>query len=478
MSYDIQHRKAKIVCTLGPSSCTHQQIYDLVKAGMDVARINFSHGDHDSHRKLIETVRAVSREIGKPIGVLQDLQGPKIRVGIFENGCVELKDGQPFTLTIREVTGTEEIVSVSYNAFYKDVQPGDTVLLDDGNLKLEVKKITGKDVQCQVVYGGMLKDKKGLNLPGSILSVPCLTKKDRKDLSFGMKMQVDYVALSFVQRPEDINEIKWIIEAHGMQTPVIAKIEKPQAVAAIDKITDLTDAVMVARGDLGVEMPPEEVPHIQKSIIAMCNNKGIPVITATQMLDSMINNPRPTRAEASDVANAILDGTDAVMLSGETASGAFPLEAIRTMDRIVRMIESKSYQRWETRRRQQDYVYPVSTAIGYSACQAAQMVHAKAIICLTQSGSTARMISRFRPKLPIIAMTWRERAYHRLSLVWGVRAFLVDEFHENIDDVVEGLKHKVLDLELAARGDNVVFTAGLPFAQRLPTNMLRIEELE
>ena len=477
MNFDIQHRKAKIVCTLGPSSHTYEQILALAKAGMDVARINFSHGEHETHKALIETVRRVSRDIAKPIAVLQDLQGPKIRVQTFENGQIELVDGAKFILTVRDVSGTEEIVSVSYKSFYQDVKPGDAVLLDDGNLKLEVEKIDGLDVHCKVIYGGILKDKKGLNLPGSILSVPCLTEKDRKDLQFGLKMNVDYVALSLVQKPEDINEIKWIIEAHGKQTPVIAKIEKPQAVEAIDKITDLTDAVMVARGDLGVEMPAEEVPSIQKMIISLCNRKAIPVITATQMLDSMIHNPRPTRAEASDVANAILDGTDAVMLSGETASGAFPLEAAQTMDRIIRMTESKSGPRWELKRRQRDATYPIASTIGYCACHAAQMVNASAIVCLTQSGSTAGMISRFRPMLPIIAMTWQEKTYCRLALLWGVRAFLVDEFYENVDDAIETLKARMIEMGLAESGDNVVFTAGLPFTQRRPTNVLRIEEL-
>jgi pyruvate kinase len=477
MPYDIQHRKAKIVCTLGPSSSTYEQIFALAKAGMDVARINFSHGTHDEHQKLIETVRKISYEISKPIAILQDLQGPKIRVQTFENGQVELKEGQEFILTVRDVVGNDKIVSVSYKSFYNDVKPGDAVLLDDGNLKLEVVEIRGVDVHCRVIYGGILKDKKGLNLPGSILSVPCLTEKDRRDLEFGMQMDVDYVALSFVQRPEDINEIKWIIESYGKRTPVVAKIEKPQAVEAIDKITDLTDAIMVARGDLGVEMPAEEVPSIQKKIIRLCNQKGIPVITATQMLDSMIHNPRPTRAEASDVANAILDGTDAVMLSGETASGAYPIEAVKTMDRIIRYTETQGDTGWRLRRRSDDRIYPIALTIGYCACQAAEMVNARAIVCLTQSGSTAGMISRYRPMLPIIALTWLEETYNRLALLWGVRAFLVSEIFDNMDDAVEKLKSKIVDLDLANEGDTVVFTSGLPFNKRRKTNDLRIEEI-
>ncbi len=473
----IPARRAKIVCTLGPSSKTYEQIRALAEAGMDVARINFSHGTHAAHRDLIALVRKVAKDLGKPIAVLQDLQGPKIRVGMFANGQVELKEGQRFTLTVRDVPGTAQIVSVSYPSFYQDVKPGDDVLLDDGNLKLQVEEVDGYDVHCRVVFGGILKDKKGLNLPGSILSVPCLTAKDRADLKFGLGLHVDYVALSFVQRPEDINEIKWIIESHGKRTPVVAKIEKPQAVEAIDKITDLTDVVMIARGDLGVELPPENVPYIQKEIIGLCNRKGVPVITATQMLDSMIHNPRPTRAEASDVANAIIDGTDAVMLSGETASGKFPLEAVKTMDRIIRMMEQHMAPRWDLKRRKPDQFYPVPIAIGYSACHAADMVNAVGIVCLTQSGSTANMISRFRPTRPVIALTWKEDTYHRLSLLWGVRAYLTSEFHENIEMVLENIKKDMIDSGMVSRGETVVFTAGLPFSERRPTNMLRIEEV-
>ncbi len=477
MIHNIHRRKAKIVCTLGPSSNSYEQVHKLATSGMDVARINFSHGDHESHQKLIETVRKVSKDTGKPIAVLQDLQGPKIRVGTFETGQIKLKEGQEFILTVRNVKGSENIVSVSYKSFNRDVQPGDTVLLDDGNLNLKVERIDGKDVHCRVVYGGILKDKKGLNLPGSILSVPCLTEKDRDDLKFGLQMDVDYVALSFVQRPEDINEIKWIIEAHGKQTPVVAKIEKPQAVEAIDKITDLTDAIMVARGDLGVEVPPERVPTIQKDIIRICNQKGIPVITATQMLESMITHPRPTRAEASDVANAIIDGSDAVMLSGETASGMYPVEAVKTMDRIIRMMEENMDPRWDLKRRKQDLIYPISYAIGYSATHSADLVNATAIVCLTQSGSTASMISRFRPGKPIIALTSKEKTFNRLPLLWGVTALLTGEFQENIDSVIEDLKTQLVVMGIVKPGDTIVFTAGIPFRQRRSTNMLRVEEI-
>ncbi|MEJ2628189.1 MAG: pyruvate kinase, partial [bacterium] len=334
-------RRAKIVCTLGPSTNTHEKIAALAKAGMDVARLNFSHGTHREHENIIKIIRRVSKELNRPIAILQDLQGPKIRVQTFSQGSVDLKSGNDFILTTRNVKGDEKRVSVSYTSFNRDVQVGDIILLDDGLIRLKVKKIEGKDVHCRVIYGGILSDHKGVNLPGSRLSVKALTQKDKKDLEFGLEKEVDYIALSFVQQPKDIKEIKSLIAKHKKNIPVVAKIEKPQAVETIDEIVEIADVIMIARGDLGVELNPEEVPAIQKHIISLCNQKGVPVITATQMLDSMIHNPRPTRAEASDVANAILDGTDAVMLSGETAAGQYPVESVKMMHRIICLIEKE-----------------------------------------------------------------------------------------------------------------------------------------
>lgn len=475
----MNHRKVKIICTLGPSSSSYEIIKKLAESGMNVARLNFSHGSHDDHLRNIKTVRQVSRDLNIPIGILQDLQGPKIRVRSFENGQITLKDGDRFTLTTRDIKGNREQASVSYPSFHEDVKSGDMVLLDDGLLRLQVEKISGQDVQCKVIFGGILKNKKGLNLPGSILSVDALTAKDREDLEFGLKNNVDFVALSFVQKPDDIRMIKDIIASHGKNTPVVAKIEKPQAVHAIEEITDITDVIMVARGDLGVEVNAEEVPPIQKQIIRTCNRKGIPVITATQMLESMITNPRPTRAEASDVANAVLDGTDAVMLSGETAAGKFPVESLCVMDRTVSLIEKSSLDHWVmARRRIPDFEYPSSLAIGYAACHAADLVKAEAIVCKTQSGSTAQMIARYRPNKPIIAITNQEETLARLTLVWGVTAFRVPDFKDNIDDATTDTIGFLKEKSVLKSGDRFVLTAGLPFVARRKTNMLRIERVD
>ncbi len=444
---------------------------------MDVARLNFSHGSHDDHRRVIEYIRQVSHDLHKPIAIIQDLQGPKIRVQDFEKGQVELQTGSEFILTTRALQGTEKIASVSFDTFHQDVKTGDIVLLDDGLLKLRVIRIDGSDVHCTVLFGGKLSNKKGLNLPGSVLSLSALTDKDIADLNFGLKMDVDYIALSFVQKPQDIIDIKNLIAAGKKDIPVIAKIEKPQAVQEIDKITDLADVIMVARGDLGVEVSAEEVPPIQKKIITLCNQKGVPVITATQMLDSMIHNPRPTRAEASDVANAVLDGTDAVMLSGETASGSFPLEAVETMHRIVQLIEQEQDTRWDLRRRTGKCVYDPSLAIGYSACHAADLVQATAIVCMTQSGSTARMIARYRPDQPILAVTHTNKSLTRMALYWGVSGFQIDQFKSNMDLAIHDVFEILKTGGALKAGDTIVFTAGLPFSTRRGTNMLRIEKI-
>jgi pyruvate kinase len=470
-------RRAKIICTIGPSSNSYDKIMALTRAGMDVARLNFSHGSHDEHRRVIESIRQVGHELNKPMAIMQDLQGPKIRVQDFEKGQVELKTGSEFILTTRELEGNEKIASVSFDTFHRDVKIGDLVLLDDGLLKLRVNKIDGTDVHCQVLFGGKLSNKKGLNLPGSVLSISALTDKDKADLKFGLEMDVDYIALSFVQKPQDIVEIKNLIAAGNKDIPVIAKIEKPQAVQEIDRITDLADVIMVARGDLGVEVSAEEVPPIQKKIIALCNQKGIPVITATQMLDSMIHNPRPTRAEASDVANAVLDGTDAVMLSGETASGCFPVEAVETMHRIVKLIEQEQEPRWDLRRRTQKCVYDPALAIGYSACHAADLVQATAIVCMTQSGSTARMIGRYRPDQPILAVTHTEKSLTRMALYWGVSGFKIEQFKSNMDHAIKDVFDVLKTSGALKAKDTIVFTAGLPFSTRRGTNMLRIETI-
>ena len=470
-------RKAKIVCTIGPSSSSYERITGLVKAGMDIARLNFSHGTHAGHKKIIEVIRSVSQDLNKHIAILQDLQGPKIRVGHFTDGQVTLSPGASFTLTTRDIPGSTNIASVSYPSFAKDVKSGDTVLLDDGLISLKVSEIHGEDVLCKVLYGGILSDHKGLNLPGNILSVAALTAKDLEDLQFGLENEVDFIALSFVQRPDDILQLKKLISDAGKDTPVVAKIEKPQAVESIEAITDITDIIMVARGDLGVEVSAEQVPVIQKKIIKLCNQKGVPVITATQMLESMIHNPRPTRAEASDVANAILDGSDAVMLSGETASGLYPVQAVETMSRIIQLIEQENTMRWDLRRARRDMAYNPALTIGYCAFHASDLLEGATIICLTQTGSTAQMISRFRPLDPIIGVTHSLTSLRRMAILWGVQAVKVDEFKDNIDEAIADVENDLIKIGVVRPGDKVIITAGLPFSLRRGTNMLRIEEV-
>jgi len=474
----LNSRRAKIVCILGPSSNTYDKIKVLALAGMDVARLNFSHGTDADHLSNIQLVRKVSKDLSKPIAILQDLQGPKIRVQKFKNGKIELKPNQKFILTTKQLEGDEKKVSVSYPEFVSDVKSGDFVLLDDGLIKLHVEKVKSNEVECNVIFGGSLSDHKGLNLPGNILSIDPLTSKDLRDLDFGIKNGVDYIALSFVQKASDVEYLKNLIKNQKAEIPIVAKIEKPQAVDSINDIVNIADAIMVARGDLGVEVNAEEVPSIQKKIIKYCNLNGKPVITATQMLDSMMHNPRPTRAEASDVANAILDGSDAVMLSGETAMGKYPLESVQTMDKIIHLIENDHLTSpAKFRRRQTDIIYNVAMSIGHAACDAAELINAKAIVCLTQSGLTARTIARYRPETKIIAITPKGRTLNRLALIWGIQSFSVNEFKENIDDAVMDIKELLLKNSIVKSGDSIVFTAGLPFTMKSKTNMLRIEEI-
>jgi len=473
----VDTRRVKIVCTLGPSTNTYESILELAQVGMDVARFNFSHGTLEDHKRRFDWVRQASAETNKPIAILQDLQGPKIRVREFEGGGAELKAGAPFILTVRQVVGNSAIASVSYPTFHKDAAPGSLVLLDDGNLSLKVIKIVGEDVHCEVVHDGLLKNKKGVNLPGSVLSVEALTEQDKEHLKFGLEIGVDYIALSFVQRPEDVKAIKDLIESYGKDTPVIAKIEKPQAVDRIDEIIALSDGIMIARGDLGVEMNVWEVPAIQKDIIERCNRMGKPVITATQMLESMISNPRPTRAEATDVANAVLDGTDAVMLSAETASGQYPSQAVEHMHKIIQTIEAKRSLPFAQRKLLLNPTYSVANATGESASVAAAVIGASKIICLTDSGYTAKVISHFRPPLAILAVSPSDKALRQLALYWGVWGVHISTFGDNIDDAVRTVTNLVKNAGYVKSADRVVFTAALPFTAHRDTNMIRIEQV-
>lgn len=469
-------RRAKIVCTLGPATSTAEKIGELMDAGMDVARLNFSHGSHEDHQKLFATIRSESQRRGRAVAVLLDLQGPKIRTGRFAEGAVTLKAGDEFTITTdTTVLGDVHRVSTTYAGILQDVRPGMQILLDDGYLALAVTAVTEREVKTVVVTGGVLKNNKGINLPGADVSAPALSEKDRADIGLAMRLGVDFVALSFVRRAEEVREAKRLLTADGVSIPVIAKIEKPQAMDRLGEIIDAADGIMVARGDLGVEVGPEKVPLMQKRIIEETNAKGKVVITATQMLESMITQPRPTRAEASDVANAILDGTDAVMLSGETAAGAHAAEAVRTMGRILREVEESSYYR-------QNIEPPTlalavsANAIAHAAASAAKAMKIRCIAMVTDSGGAARLLSEYRPEANIVAITTNEVVYRRLALVWGVTPVLAPP-SVSVEELVDSVERIVLDGGYANSGDTIAITMGVPVGSGVQTNALQIRKL-
>lgn len=467
-------RRTKIVATLGPATKTEEKIIQLAEAGMNVARLNFSHGSHADHAELIRLIRQASIRLNKPIAILQDLQGPKIRTGtLVDKTPIQLKTGEQFVITTDEIVGAPGRVSTTYKPLPKDCKPGDRILLSDGLIELRVQECTATEVITEVVTGGSLREKQGINLPGVNVSAPAMTEKDREDLIFGLHEGVDYVALSFVRRVADVEMIKQEITAAGYHTPVISKIEKPEAVADIDAIVAASDGIMVARGDLGVELPPEQVPLIQKRIIAAANREGVPVITATQMLESMIVNPRPTRAEASDVANAILDGTDAVMLSGETANGAYPIEAVAMMARIAEVTERGYTRKPEGETLAQRLPETYSHAISHAACAIAESIDIAAIVAFTSSGYTARLVAKDRPQVPIVAMTHEYDVYHRLALLWGVEPLLCP-FVSRLDDLSNLARSIMLERDVIKLGDSVVITGGHPLAVRGTTNFLKI----
>jgi pyruvate kinase len=415
-------RRAKIICTIGPASNSEAAMRDLLRLGMDIARLNFSHGSHQDHAHNIERLRRASDHEGRTLCILQDLQGPKIRTGVLErHEPVMLKTGSVVTITPRDIPGTATRISTTFDGLARELRPGARILLSDGLIELRVRSIRGDDVLCGVINGGLLGEHKGINLPGVALSIPALTKKDRKDLEFGLKHGVDAIALSFVRTAADVRMVKQIIAAHHREIPVIAKLEKPQAIDHLEEILEVADGVMVARGDLGVELPPEKVPVIQKHVIRRAAAWRKPVITATQMLESMIENPRPTRAEASDVANAIFDGTDSVMLSAETATGKYPRESVSIMARIVVEAECNLADFMQPRRRREHHGLSVAETICESIAHAAEDLPMGAIAVFTETGNTARMVSKFRPKVPIYAFTHIVPVVHRLNLYWGVR---------------------------------------------------------
>lgn len=468
--------RTKIIATLGPSSNSPEVIEELILAGMDVARLNFAHGSIEDHRRVIRNVRNASKKTGKDVGILLDLQGPKIRIGKLENRVVHLEEGQPFIITTRDVPGDRIEVSTNYEGLPRDLSEGARILLDDGLLELDVQKITGSDISCKVIRGGELSEKKGINVPGTKLSVQSLTEKDREDLYTGIREGVDFVAISFIRTAEDVSSVKEILRREDASIPVIAKIEKPEAMDNLEEILKVADGVMVARGDLGVEISPERVPIIQKEIIRRCNEEAIPVITATQMLESMIHHPRPTRAEASDVANAIVDGTDAVMLSGETAVGRYPVEAVTMMKRIAHAMEEKLLESMrpdpERIKVKGDPEHAIAHAVYYTAMD----IKAKAIVSFTRSGGTACIISKYRPVIPIIAVTHTESILNRLSLYWGVKGVHV-ELRENTDAMIEGVEKKLLEKGLVKRGDTVIITLGVPWGVAGSTNMVMIHQI-
>ncbi|KFA88793.1 pyruvate kinase [Archangium violaceum] len=473
-------RRAKIVCTLGPASQSQEMLEALIEAGMDVARLNFSHGSHENHAENIAKLRAASLKVRKAVGILGDLQGPKIRTGRFITGSTELKEGGEFHITTDEsVKGTDEIVSTTYPFLAADVNPGDRILLDDGLLELRVLETDKKQlIRTKVIHGGTLKNNKGINLPGVAVRADALTPKDREDLVFGIKAGVDFLALSFVRHPADIDMARSAMAEVGRSVPIIAKLEKPEAIARLDAILDKTDGVMVARGDLGVEIPPEEVPSVQKDIVRRCNMRGLPVIVATQMLNSMIDNPRPTRAEASDVANAVFDGADAVMLSGETASGKFPRESVEMMDRIVLAAESTM--------RAQGLNAPTESPVGLpthfpdviaaSACYAARQAGASLIAAFTLSGVTARLLAHYRPPVPIVAFSPNQEVRRRLALLWGVVPRVLEPIQET-EAMVRRVEEELVARGLAQKGDRVVIVYGAPVGQPGKINSLRLHTI-
>ncbi len=475
-------RRTKIVCTIGPATQSEEQLERLMRAGMNVARLNFSHGTQQDHAMVIERLRAISARLGYPIAILQDLQGPKIRTGSLQGGQpVRLVDAALITITTRDVAGTADLISTTYQSLPQDVKAGDRILLDDGLMELRVLAANETDVQCQVVHGGILKEHKGINLPGVAVSAPALTEKDREDLRFGVMHGVDYVALSFVRQPEDVLEAKDLIRQFQvekgetdqvMPPPLIAKLEKPEALAHLDEILAAVDGVMVARGDLGVEMAPEKVPLIQKRIISTCNDVGLPVITATQMLESMITHPRPTRAEASDVANAILDGTDAIMLSAETATGAYPIEAVEMMVRIALEVEAGG----RTARQPPSQQLTQAHAVSHAARALSEEASVQAIVVFTRSGASAHLISKDRPRPPILAYTPSDQVYRQLALWWGVWPHRI-AMQGTTEELMAVVDQRLQDDKLIQHGEHVVIMGGLPVASQARTNFVKLHRV-
>ena len=464
-------RRVKIVATIGPSTQAEASLEKAIRAGMNVARLNFSHGSHEDHLKVIHSVRKLSTNLQAPVTILQDLQGPKIRVGKFKNGSIEIKTGEVVTVTIRKILGEPGLIPSDFEELPQSCQVGTRILLDDGLLELKVLKVDSEDVQCEVLYGGILKDRKGMNIPGGQLTVDCMTPKDLEDLEFGIKNNVDYIALSFVRQAKDIRQLREIIESRQSQARIVAKIEMLEALENLEEIVRLSDVVMVARGDLAVEVGQSQLPGVQKRIIKLCNQLGKPVITATQMLDSMVENPRPTRAEITDVANAVIDGTDAVMLSAESASGKYPFRCIRTMHDIIIEVERNENNYYKINL-DNEYL-SIAGAIGASASLTALKTHATAIVCLTTTGKTANIISGYRPKARILAVTDNLATLNKLEIVWGIQTLSIQPYG-NIEDVISQVEKMLVQYGLVKTGDKIVLTFGQPIQDGSKTNTLHV----
>ena len=467
-------RKTKIVCTMGPATNDDSVLRELMVSGMNVARLNFSHGDHEYHLSNMNRIRSISKELGKPVAIMLDTRGPEIRLELFENHKVELKKGQTFTLCMESISGNEQRASITYKQLPGDVREGTTILIDDGLVSMTVRSVSPEEIVCVVNNDGVVSDRKGINVPDVDLSMPYLSQKDREDIAFGVRNGIDFVAASFARTADDILEVRRLFSQEGRtNVNIIAKIENMQGVQNIDEILRVSDGIMVARGDLGVEIPLEQVPVIQKMLIRKAYSSGKPVITATQMLDSMMKNPRPTRAESTDVANAIYDGTSAIMLSGETAAGAYPIEAVRTMAKIALSAEADINYAKRFKEREDEGTPDVTNAISHATCTSAQDLGAAAIITVTKSGRTAKMISKYRPSCPIICCTTDETVCRQLNLSWGVTPLMIGEA-ENTDDLFELAVQAGEDAGLLHDGELVVMTAGVPLGVSGTTNLMKV----
>jgi pyruvate kinase len=469
-------RKTKIVCTIGPASESEEKLRDLMKAGMNVARFNFSHGTHDEHKIKFGSVLKVSGELGLSVATLLDTKGPEIRLRDFEGGRVELRAGQEFTLTTEEIMGNENRAAITYKNLRQDVKPGMRILIDDGKIEMEVSEIKGEEILCSVKNGGMVSNHKGINVPDAELSMPYVSEVDREDILFGIGMGFDFIAASFVRSKEDILDLKKILDEHKSPMKIIAKIESMQGIRNLKEILDVSDGIMVARGDMGVELPPEEVPVIQKKMIKMAVAAGKHVITATQMLESMIHNPRPTRAETNDVANAIYDGTTAIMLSGESAAGKYPVEAVETMARIAERTEQDIDYNGRMLRDTPRNLTDVTTAISYATCTTAMHLDAEAIITVTMSGFTADMVSRYKPESMVIGCSVNPRVCRQMALLWGVTPVLMSR-EDNTEDLFDEAIRLAKKQNLIHNKGKVVLTAGVPLGVSGSTNMIQVLEV-